>query len=56
VVLFEFNYSVLITNRLGAMDSQFSWPDLARFLVFLGAELGPEELRPRSRHSTRASV
>jgi pimeloyl-ACP methyl ester carboxylesterase len=44
-VLFEFNYSLLIANTLGAMYSSSSWPSFAEFLAFLEAQAGPDDLR-----------
>jgi len=44
-VVFEFNYSLLIANTLGAMYGSDSWPSFAEFLAFLEAQAGPEDLR-----------
>src|SRR6267378_483829 len=44
-VLFEFNYSLLIANALGAMYDSSSWPSFAGFLAFLEAQAGPDDLR-----------
>ncbi|MEP7201934.1 MAG: alpha/beta hydrolase [Ilumatobacteraceae bacterium] len=39
---FEYNYSILIGDTLGAMYSSFSWPDFAGFLAFLEAADAPD--------------
>jgi pimeloyl-ACP methyl ester carboxylesterase len=44
-VLFEFNYSLLIANTLGAMYDSASWPGFAQFLAFLEAQAGPDDLK-----------
>jgi pimeloyl-ACP methyl ester carboxylesterase len=44
-VLFEFNYSLLIANALGAMYNSGSWPSFAEFLAFLETQAGPDDLR-----------
>jgi pimeloyl-ACP methyl ester carboxylesterase len=44
-VVFEFNYSLLISNTLGAMYGSDSWPLFAEFLAFLEAQAGPDDLR-----------
>jgi pimeloyl-ACP methyl ester carboxylesterase len=44
-VVFEFNYSLLIANTLGAMYSSGSWPSFAQFLAFLEAQVGADDLR-----------
>jgi pimeloyl-ACP methyl ester carboxylesterase len=43
-VVFEFNYSLLIANTLGAMYGSESWPSFAEFLAFLEAEAGADDL------------
>ncbi len=42
--VFEFNYSLLIANTLGAMYNSSSWPSFAGFLAFLEAQAGADEL------------
>jgi pimeloyl-ACP methyl ester carboxylesterase len=45
VVLFEFNYSLLIANSLGAMYQSGAWPFFAEFLAFLEAQAGADDLK-----------
>jgi pimeloyl-ACP methyl ester carboxylesterase len=42
--VFEFNYSFLIANALGAMYDSFSWPFFAEFLAELEAQANPQQL------------
>jgi len=42
--LFEYNYSFLIGDTLGAMYDSFGWPDFAQFLAFLEAQASPATL------------
>jgi pimeloyl-ACP methyl ester carboxylesterase len=42
--LFEYNYSFLIGDTLGAMYDSFGWPDFALFLAFLEAQASPATL------------
>ena len=41
---FEYNYSFLIGDTLGAMYSSFGWPDLAEFLAFLESQASASTL------------
>ena len=41
---FEYNYSFLIADTLGAMYDSFTWPDLALFLAFLEEQASPAAL------------
>jgi pimeloyl-ACP methyl ester carboxylesterase len=40
--VFEYNYSFLISDSLGAMYSSFSWPDFARMLAALESAVVPD--------------
>jgi pimeloyl-ACP methyl ester carboxylesterase len=42
--VFEYNYSFLIADTLGAMYNSFSWPDFALFLAFLESQASPVAL------------
>lgn len=42
--VFDYNYSFLIGDTLGAMYDSFSWPDFAEFLSFLESQAGPATL------------
>ncbi len=43
--VFEYNYSILISDSLGAMYSSFSWPDFANLLAALESAVAPEASR-----------
>lgn len=42
--VFDYNYSLLIGDTLGAMYSSFGWPDFAEFLSFLESQASPATL------------
>jgi pimeloyl-ACP methyl ester carboxylesterase len=42
--VFEYNYSFLIGDTLGAMYDSFGWPDFALFLSFLESQTNPAAL------------